>query len=205
LRQYRARQLNDAELLDQEGVRYRYYVSRVLAQGRKDEVGSVSRFLADEIESIVMDAIARLPETDAGGNAKDRLAPTGVSETPQSDIGERRAPAPDLTSARERVEELVDRILITSRSVEIRFARVVDPGAPSHIAIPWSTTRFRRKREVVQPRDGPSAGRPILIVARTKLNLNAAAILLRVAPSAVLALSGSERRWSRLRANVGGD
>ena len=40
-----------------KGVRYRYYVSCVLAQGRKEEAGSVSRVAAEVIERIVLDAI----------------------------------------------------------------------------------------------------------------------------------------------------
>ena len=43
-----------------KGVRYRYYVSCVLAQGRKDEAGSVSRIAASEIETIVINALATL-------------------------------------------------------------------------------------------------------------------------------------------------
>jgi site-specific DNA recombinase len=40
-----------------KGVRYRYYVSCVLAQGRKHEAGSVARVAADAVERIVCDAI----------------------------------------------------------------------------------------------------------------------------------------------------
>ena len=40
-----------------KGVRYRYYVSCVLAQGRKDEAGSVARVAADAVERVVLDAI----------------------------------------------------------------------------------------------------------------------------------------------------
>src|SRR6202521_2277203 len=41
-----------------KGVRYRYYVSCVLAQGRKEEAGSLSRIAAGEIEAIMRDAVA---------------------------------------------------------------------------------------------------------------------------------------------------
>jgi hypothetical protein len=36
-----------------KGVRYRYYISCVLAQGRKEEAGSVARVAAPEIEAVV--------------------------------------------------------------------------------------------------------------------------------------------------------
>ena len=44
-----------------KGVRYRYYVSCVLAQGRNDEAGSVARVPAMEIEQIVTEALRRTP------------------------------------------------------------------------------------------------------------------------------------------------
>ena len=43
-----------------KGLRYRYYVSTMLVQGRKSEAGSVPRVPAPELESIVG---RRLPET----------------------------------------------------------------------------------------------------------------------------------------------
>ena len=44
-----------------KGVRYRYYVSCVLAQGRKEEAGSIPRVAAEAVERIVLDAIGALP------------------------------------------------------------------------------------------------------------------------------------------------
>ncbi|MBV8471977.1 MAG: recombinase family protein, partial [Hyphomicrobiales bacterium] len=94
-----------------KGVRYRYYVSCVLAQGRKDEAGAVSRIAADAIESIVLAAIAKLPATDARRAERDALASTGLREK-QSDIGDGKAPEPHPTSVRTCFEQLVDRIMV---------------------------------------------------------------------------------------------
>ena len=45
-----------------KGVRYRYYVSTALAQGRKGEAGTIARLPAHEVETIVLDALLqRLP------------------------------------------------------------------------------------------------------------------------------------------------
>jgi site-specific DNA recombinase len=44
-----------------KGVRYRYYVSCVLNQGRKEEAGSFARVAAEAVERIVLDAIGGLP------------------------------------------------------------------------------------------------------------------------------------------------
>jgi DNA invertase Pin-like site-specific DNA recombinase len=154
-----------------KGVRYRYYVSCVLAQGRKDEAGSISRIASDAIETIVLDALAKLVATDAQATRRDRPAPAGFGEKPHLDVDdltERQAdPEPD----RERVERLVDRLLIRSQSVEIRLAESADLSVQSNVIIvPWSPATFRRKREVIQPSDGSSAAaRPIRTEARTRI------------------------------------
>jgi site-specific DNA recombinase len=44
---------------NKKGVRYRYYVSRSLIQGRKGEAGSVGRLPAHEIETLVVDAVRK--------------------------------------------------------------------------------------------------------------------------------------------------
>ena len=64
-----------------KGVRYRYYVSCVLAQGRKDEAGSVSRVTASEIETVVLGALAKLAATDAQATRRDRPAPARSPST----------------------------------------------------------------------------------------------------------------------------
>jgi len=44
-------------------IRYRYYVSSVLAQGRKSEAGSIARVSASEIEAVILEALrASSPE-----------------------------------------------------------------------------------------------------------------------------------------------
>ena len=47
-----------------KGVRYRYYVSSVLHQGRREEAGSLLRIAAEAAERIVLAAIDRLPPTE---------------------------------------------------------------------------------------------------------------------------------------------
>ena len=44
---------------NKKGVRYRYYTSHALLQGRGDDVGSVSRVSAPDLESVVLDALSR--------------------------------------------------------------------------------------------------------------------------------------------------
>ena len=154
-----------------KGVRYRYYVSCVLAQGRKDEAGSISRIASDAIETIVTDAVAKLPGTDAGATRRNRPMPAGFDEKPHLDVGDVTERQPDPAHDRERVEQLVDKIMIRSQSVEIRLVERADLSVQSNVTtIPWSPATFRRRREVIQPTDVSSAAvRPIRTEARTKL------------------------------------
>jgi hypothetical protein len=142
------------------GVRYRYYVSSVLAQGRKDEAGTVSRIGSDAIESIVLDALAPiLPSQDVQRQHGQR-SQTAIEEPPH--------PAMDSDSA--RVERFVGRIILGGQSIEIRLLDGVDiDGGTNALTIPWSPASFLRKREVIQPADAAGDARPIRAKARTKL------------------------------------
>ena len=140
-----------------KGVRYRYYVSSVLAQGRKGEAGSIARIAADAIETLVLDAINPL------SCRTDDAAPGAGAIEKEAD--------------RDRVARLIDRVIAGRRSVEIRLLRhAANTSAPGGvITIGWSPAPFRRRREILQPADGSNcATRSIRIEARTKL-LNAMA------------------------------
>jgi hypothetical protein len=99
-----------------KGVRYRYYVSCVLAQGRKDEAGSVSRIAASEIETIVLGALAKISEANAGAMAPDCLRPVPIDEKSHPEIDDANGQQPDPAPDRERVERRVDRMCF---SVEV--------------------------------------------------------------------------------------
>jgi site-specific DNA recombinase len=46
-------------------IRYRYYVSSVLAQGRNSEAGAIARVSASEIEAVIVDALRASYPDDA--------------------------------------------------------------------------------------------------------------------------------------------
>jgi site-specific DNA recombinase len=46
------------------GLRYRYYISRALVEGRKAEAGSIARVSADQLEATVVEALRALPNVD---------------------------------------------------------------------------------------------------------------------------------------------
>jgi site-specific DNA recombinase len=95
------------------GVRYRFYISSALLRGRKDEVGSVGRVSATEIEGAIRAALSVQPGQGPKGS-------NGV---------------PDILEKAERVVVARDQLLINlTRSSD---ANEMD-GAVSEIRIPWS-------------------------------------------------------------------
>jgi DNA invertase Pin-like site-specific DNA recombinase len=154
-----------------KGVRYRYYVSCVLAQGRKEEAGSVKRVAAQGIEEIVINAIRDRKLTfDAQARSSAASAPSSLRAT----TGKRQKLAiPDELSNDDPVSALIgafiDRITLGAQSIEIRLAGDGDQ-APERLTIPWTPTTFIRKREVITPsNDEGNGARPIRVEARTKL------------------------------------
>ena len=156
-----------------KGVRYRYYVSSVLAQGRKEEAGSVSRIASHAIETLVLEALER-PKIDArneNGTAATALTRT-VSRAEwdaTGGAGISRHHEPD--RERNLVEELVERVILSSQSVEIRLREDAEASARSAaITISWSPQTFRRKRELIASADNlGDPVRPIRFEARAKL------------------------------------
>jgi site-specific DNA recombinase len=55
---------------NKQGVRYRYYVSQALLQGRVSEAGSIARVSAPDVEALVANALRA--NSDAGRGASDR-------------------------------------------------------------------------------------------------------------------------------------
>jgi DNA invertase Pin-like site-specific DNA recombinase len=144
-----------------KGVRYRYYVSCVLAQGRKEEAGSISRISAAEVETIVLGAVATLSGRGAIGAQTGRAQPTETGTKQHLDIEEHR----------KSIVRTLERVVLGARSIEVRLAEDADLAAsPEVITVPWSPTAFRRKREVLPSTERSScADRPIRIEARRKL------------------------------------
>ena len=104
-----------------KGVRYRYYVSSVLAQGRKEEAGSVARVAAMEIEQIVMEAMKQTPR----------------SASPRSKA------ISDIEMTRDHIERIVAR----PRSIEIAMS-LAEPGGDDEntnqniVRVAWTARRW---------------------------------------------------------------
>ena len=130
------------------GARYRYYVSCVTFQGRREDAGSVPRVPAPEIEAAVLRALKSL--------GKPNQRP-------------RTRSAPSIASDRQVVERHLDKVIVCTGKVEI-VLRADNDSPLDPIVVGWSPPPTIRRREIIVP-DGASMDqtRPIRWEARAKL------------------------------------
>jgi site-specific DNA recombinase len=121
-------------------IRYRYYISSVLAEGRKEEAGSVCRVPAAEIETLVIGAI-KSSVNSCPANATDRAV----------------------------LERCCEKVVIKQGTIEL-FLKDATDGQISSISLPWAPQPLKRKREIILPStksDRPT--RPIRAETRARL------------------------------------
>ena len=104
-------------------LRYRYYVSRALEEGRRGEAGSVARVPAPEIEQAVLSAISR-------GEAGEVTGADAVS-----------------------LAERVSRVVVQPGSLAIHLLAEQEESGDKPILVPWSAQAGRRRREVIPTGD----------------------------------------------------
>lgn len=129
-----------------KGLRYRYYVSRALVEGRTKDAGTVPRVSAEQVEIRVVNALRTLP---------------GVT-------------VPDDThglESRSAIRALIDRVVLEKTRLTIALAAAASASnGRSTLEIPWERKRGRPKREVVLPKaDLHADGRPIRSETRATL------------------------------------
>jgi DNA invertase Pin-like site-specific DNA recombinase len=127
------------------GARYRYYISCVLPQGRKQDAGSVARVPALEIEQAVAAALqAQGPERSNDPEFSTNPTCGGL--------------------------ERCEKILVRSGSIDISVTE--DGSQPARvITVPWAPAGHYRKREIVIPAESSrhEGTRPIRAEARARL------------------------------------
>jgi DNA invertase Pin-like site-specific DNA recombinase len=120
------------------GIKYRYYISSALLQGRPKQAGSVNRIPAQEVEALVIQAV------------RERL--TESTETSDALLIQTRVTRIEVQSD-QLVIELTDAIGVGSK--RRRKNRNV-------IAVPWRKTLSTRRREILVPEsETPQNIRPI--------------------------------------------
>ncbi len=143
-----------------KGVRYRYYVSSNLTQGRKDGAGAIARLPAQEIESLVMDAIrtntVNMPDAKTD---LDLLSQLDLSVHVRSEALEimwkeppsKGAPLNDMTLF-EQSEDLC-----TSSDLDIlkepyeSHGTETDSSIERRCIVPYRPQPHKRRREIILP------------------------------------------------------
>lgn len=131
---------------NKHGARYRYYVSHAILQKRRDEVGSVSRVPAPEIETVVLKALRERFGVDGSG---------------------REATFAD---DHDLIERQLERVIIKAQAIEIHFAghaerlKETSTGMASAceagdlpqaiVTVPWSAATFAEVKGILH---SPSA------------------------------------------------
>jgi site-specific DNA recombinase len=125
------------------GARYRYYMSCVLLQGRKQDAGSIARVPAVEIEQAVVAAVAA------------NFVRTNNAES--------------VTTSTLDGLERCEKVVVSKTSINISIAE--DGSKKRIIAVPWAPPGHYRTREIVAPAEAcqHQAIRPIRAEARARL------------------------------------
>jgi site-specific DNA recombinase len=140
------------------GVRYRYYVSCVIAQGRRHEAGIVPRVPAPEIEAAVSKALGDAAPVEPQHSLRD-AEPIQCCESP-----------------RERDKEdafaALDRVIVASDHLDIflRSGFEHDTSLSGEaLRIPWRAHVMKRRHEIFDCADDARPIRPISAQARARL------------------------------------
>ncbi len=137
------------------GVRYRYYVSSALVQGRKGEAGSLARVPAQPVEALVLDALRQrlggdLPADGHGWRAL--LQRIGL----RVEVGGR---ALDLSWTDAEREETGTGA--ASPLPDDGHCDADHEGERRHLSVALDLTAQRRRRAIILPDDAPAGLRPI--------------------------------------------
>jgi site-specific DNA recombinase len=171
------------------GVRYRYYVSRAITEGRQGDAGTITRVPAPDVERAILDALANLfPNEGADGMpaaadcsssgdrcANPRLRGGHDREQPHHGRGDGRS-----DDGRKRVQDrrIIDEMIDSVTVEQSGLAILLNPGAvavdqSSRVLVPWSKPATRRRHELIPPADG-SRDDPRAVRPETRSNLLAA-------------------------------
>lgn len=146
-------------------VRYRYYVSCAIPQGRKHDCGTVPRVAAPEIEELVVAGLREFVGRAEGGRGTKDPEDGGIN-SPKAFPGNRLTSAPA-----ELIERHLDRVIVGGKVLTIHL-RPDHEGAlpPPPVTVPWTRPIHTRKREILPPTGGDVAnGHPIRAEARVRL------------------------------------
>jgi site-specific DNA recombinase len=129
-----------------QGVKYRYYISLPLLQGQPEQVGSVHRVPAVEIEAVIGNALRQKLEAPPTSNLRD-LINAHVA----------------------RVEVQPNRLVVVLKRTSESEASD-DDSEPTVIHVPWQKPPSKKRREIIVPQSAaPNDNRPIRADSRARL------------------------------------
>jgi site-specific DNA recombinase len=154
-----------------KGVRYRYYVSSSLTQGRREEAGTIARLPAPEVESLVMDAV-RMQMGNASGTKlpsdADLLAQLDLKVNVNSDALEITWTKPASAVSRHdgMPEAVFDKNGNRGAAEERRGGSATldtDGDSPEchRIVVPYKPQPHKRRREIILPTNASAYVQPI--------------------------------------------
>ena len=124
------------------GPLYRYYISRPATEGRRGEAAGLFRVSAPEIEAQVIEAVG------AGEGEALYLASPDANRDSDSE-------APTL---RQRLLARVERVTLVPGELRIAFRPGEDGEVPPKLAVPFTPSRGRVRRAIVDPTGSNTAG-----------------------------------------------
>ena len=160
-----------------KGARYRYYVSSPIAQGRKDEAGSIARVPAEPIEQLVLSELRR-----SGGDRRQ----TALSD-------------------RDFIVGGLDRLVVRADHIEIRRKNEAADAESDVILVDWRKPSSTRRRDIILPETSDGPIRPIRVDEQVRL-LKAIALARRwldeLVAGTVVDVSGLARREKRTERSI---
>jgi site-specific DNA recombinase len=115
------------------GRRYRYYVSQAILQGRKEDVGSVARVPAMELERRVVDAVRGAPPTDPRERSIETEIIRRVSDRPVATVNSAAVgSSPRVLDPGADICAAVERVTIRRTTLEIELAEGMAGHSPDH-------------------------------------------------------------------------
>jgi site-specific DNA recombinase len=131
------------------GVRYRYYISAPLLQGRREDAGSVSRVSAPDLEAAVTNALRQW-----------------TAETTAAEMSGDIARCTD----RELAQQHLQKVTLRKGTLEISLCHA-DRDTSARLLVPWSPAPTSRRREIMVPTGSEDSvsRRPIRSESRARL------------------------------------
>jgi site-specific DNA recombinase len=150
------------------GHRWRYYVSRALLQGRKQDAGSAARVPAAEVEKLVVATIIGAGPAPARSVADAKPWKARIPSTASAQNGLKIDQHADRGEPEEGLRDTIERVIISRTMIEIRLTDSLAAEYPCRVlTVPWTTPSPFRRREIIQGHGGQGLSiRPMPVRAR---------------------------------------